>query len=207
MEVRIIGSGGNEPPPMNSETARDYVQRLAIHKARYGLEIAADAIALGADTIVSLQGEIMGKPNDAEDAVRMLKALCGKPHKVITGVAVIDAASGECATSAKASDVYMRRYSDDEIAAYVASGEPFDKAGAYAAQDEVFSPAERIKGCYLNVIGLPLCDVLTLLERIGAYAALKPDWKIPDGCPDCALWAVKGIDERYANDTEQVRRA
>ena len=77
----------------------------------------------------------------------------------------------------------MRRYSDAEIAAYVATGEPYDKAGAYAAQDETFSPAERIEGCYLNVIGLPLCDVLLLLERIGARAALKPEWEIPDGCP------------------------
>ena len=207
MEVRIVGIGGDEPPPMNGEAARDYVRRLALQKARYALKSAANAIVLGADTTVSLRGEIMGKPTNADDAVRMLKALCGKPHKVITGVAVIDAASGEWATTARSSDVHMRRYSDAEIAAYVATGEPYDKAGAYAAQDETFSPAERIEGCYLNVIGLPLCDVLLLLERIGARAALKPEWEIPDGCPDCARWAVDGRHSRYPNVIEQVGKA
>ena len=85
----------------------------------------------------------------------------------------MDAATGLCSTAVKTSKVFMRDYSDAEIAAYVESGEPFDKAGGYAAQDETFRPAEGIEGCYPNVVGLPICDVLTLLERIGAPARFK----------------------------------
>ena len=110
---------------------------------------------------------------------------------MITGIALMDTATGICSTSAKASKVYMRDYSAEEIAAYVESGEPFDKAGAYAAQDETFRPASQIEGCYPNVIGLPVCDVLTLLERIGVPSCFRQGWRIPPGCPDCDYWVGK----------------
>ena len=107
---------------------------------------------LAADTQVVLDGESLGKPADGADAVRMLGALRGREHTVITGVTLLDAGPGRMRTSVRPSDVTMRRYSDAEIWAYVATGDPFDKAGAYAVQDVEFRPA-TVRGCYLNVVG------------------------------------------------------
>ena len=148
MQIRIFGSGDDEPPPDKSETPKAYAQRLALLKARRGIATGADDLVLGADTSVVLSGQIFGKPADAAEAVSVLKRLRGRPHEVITGVALIDALSGAELTSAKVSRVHMREFSDDEISAYVRTGEPFDKAGAYAVQDERFRPADRVEGCY-----------------------------------------------------------
>lgn len=186
-----MGSGDNEPDPGENESPRLYVQRLALYKAKYAINLTKNDIVLGADTSVVIENDILGKPKDGAEAVRMLVQLRGRPHKVITGIALMDSATGICSTAAKASKVYMRDYSDEEIAAYVESGEPFDKAGAYAAQDETFRPASQIEGCYPNVIGLPICDVLTLLERIGVPSCFRRGWRIPPGCPDCDYWVGK----------------
>lgn len=192
--VRIAGSGDDEDAPRPGEPAQAYVQRLALAKARHALAAhsanARSALILGADTAVAIDSAILGKPADQADAARMLKLLRGRPHRVVSGIALIDAAAGRHATAARATIVHMRPYADAEIAAYIASGEPYDKAGAYAAQDTEFNPAARIDGCYLNVIGLPLCDVLRLLADFDAPTRLKPDWRIPDGCPDCAQWSA-----------------
>ena len=192
--ARIVGSGDDEDAPRPGEPAHAYVQRLALAKARHALAAhapnAASALILGADTAVAINSAILGKPVDQAHAARMLKLLRGRPHRVVSGIALIDAATGRHATAARASAVHMRRYTDAEIAAYIASAQPYDKAGAYAAQDAAFNPAARIDGCYLNVIGLPLCDVLRLLADFGAPARIKPDWRIPHGCPDCAQWTA-----------------
>ena len=188
MPIRITGSGDNEPEPNQDESPQMYVQRLALHKARYAFALTKDDIVLGADTSVTIDGDILGKPKDAAHAVQMLERLRGRRHGVITGIALMDAATGICSTSFRISLVYMRDYSDDEIAAYVESGEPFDKAGAYAIQDEKFRPAESIDGCYLNIVGLPVCEVLVLLARIGAPATLRRGWTVPPGCPVCDTW-------------------
>ena len=190
MHVQIAGSGDYEPPPNVGESPQVYVQRLALLKARQALKDVADAIVLGADTSVVIDGDIFGKPADADEAVWMLKRLKGRSHEVVTGTALMDAATGICSTSAKASRIFMRDYADEEIDAYIESGEPFDKAGAYAVQDDKFRPAERIEGCYLNTVGLPLCDLLTLLKRIGAPVTFRKDYVIPPGCPDCDYWKV-----------------
>ena len=204
--ARIVGSGDDEDAPRPGEPAHAYVQRLALAKARHALAAtdARSALILGADTAVAIDRAILGKPVDQSDAARMLKLLRGRPHRVVSGIALIDAAAGKRSTAARASVVHMRHYADAEIAAYIASGEPYDKAGAYAAQDTDFNPASRIDGCYLNVIGLPLCDVLRLLADFGAPARIKPDWRIPDGCPDCAQWtapthAAQSPPNRLAN--------
>lgn len=189
MPVRIVGSGDDEPPPDKDESPRMYVQRLAVRKAKHALRETDSDIVLGADTSVVLDSDIFGKPVDASDAAGMLQRLRDRAHDVITGVAVMDAATGVCATAAKTSTVFMRDYSDEEIAAYIKSGEPFDKAGAYAAQDKTFMPATGIEGCYPNVVGLPICDVLTLLERIGAPTIFRRGWEIPPGCEDCDYWS------------------
>lgn len=124
-----------------------------------------DEVVVAADTLVVTDGHILGKPADADDARRMLRRLRDRDHHVLTGVSLI-AASREWA-GAVDTRVVMRRYSDAEIETYVERGEPFDKAGAYAIQDRQFRPVERVEGCYLNVVGLPLCAVAAGLTTFG----------------------------------------
>lgn len=199
MPLRIVASGDDEPEPLDNESPRMYVQRMALHKAKYALNRTDRDIVLGADTSVAIDNDILGKPVDARQAAQMLEQLRGRPHEVVTGVALMDAETGICTTSAKTSKVYMRMYSDEEISSYIASGEPFDKAGAYAAQDETFRPANQIEGCYPNVIGLPLCEVLTLLDRIGVPTTFKRGWTISPGCPECDYWSEVTAGMREAS--------
>jgi len=148
--------------PRESEVPRDYVRRLAEEKAR---AVAADAseVVLAADTTVVLGGEIMGKPVDAADAIRMLRALAGQKHTVITGVFLKrgDSAAGDVAST----EVWVAPMSDEEIAEYVASGEPMDKAGAYAIQGLASRFIERIDGSYSNVVGLPIALTYRMLHE------------------------------------------
>ncbi len=120
---------------------------------------------LGADTTVTLDNMILGKPADAADATRMLRLLSGRTHRVITGVAVVTAEGVEVAAEVTA--VRFLTLSDAEIADYVASGEPMDKAGAYAIQGRAARWIPRIEGCYFNVVGLPLALVSAMLETTG----------------------------------------
>jgi septum formation protein len=119
-------------------------------------------VVLGADTTVTLDKTILGKPEDAADAARMLRMLSGRTHRVITGVAVVTAERTEVAAEVTA--VKFLALSDDEIAAYIATGEPMDKAGAYAIQGRAAKWIPRIEGDYFNVVGLPIALVSTLLE-------------------------------------------
>ena len=198
LPLRIVGSGDDEPDPSAGESPRLYVQRLALRKAKFATKMTRDDIVLGADTSVAIDDAILGKPASADEAVQMLQLLRGRMHEVVTGIAILDDETGICSTSARASKVYMRQYSDNEIARYVESGEPFDKAGAYAAQDALFKPAERIDGCYANVIGLPVCDVLTLLDRIGVPTTFRPGWQAYPGCADCDYWAAQTAEKKGA---------
>lgn len=153
------------------ETVRDdenpiaYVTRLAREKAEavYNELSAAEPgiVVLGADTTVTLDHHILGKPESAEDAARMLRLLSGRTHRVITGVSLISA--GQTQTAAEVTAVQFLSLSDAEIAAYVATGEPNDKAGAYAIQGLAARWIPRIDGCYFNVVGLPISLVSTLL--------------------------------------------
>ena len=120
-------------------------------------------VVLGADTTVTLDGHILAKPEDAADAARMLRLLSGRTHRVITGVALATAKGVEVA--AEVTGVQFRRLSDEEIAAYVATGEPMDKAGAYGIQGLAAKWIPRVEGCYFNVVGLPLALVATMLEE------------------------------------------
>lgn len=144
-----------------------YVTRLAREKAqavyaRLGAQ-SADVVVLGADTtVVAPNGEILGKPADDADAARMLRLLAGATHQVVTGVAVVSSARVEVAS--EVTQVTVLTISDEEIAAYVATGEPMDKAGAYAIQGRAARWIPRIQGCYFNVVGLPLALVSTMLE-------------------------------------------
>ena len=155
--------------PRNGETARDYTIRLSQEKARAVLDIAqnsvvGDALVLAADTTVADGDTILGKPIDDAAARSMLRQLRGRTHQVYTALTVINAATDQGVTEVSATDVPMRDYSDDEIEAYIASGDPFDKAGSYAIQNADFNPVPVLSGCYANVMGLPLCHVIRALR-------------------------------------------
>ncbi len=126
-------------------------------------------VVLGADTTVTVDGQILAKPEDAEDAKRMLRLLSGQTHRVITGVAVVTATRAEVA--AEVTGVRFVTMSEAEIAAYVATGEPMDKAGAYGIQGRAARWIPRVEGCYFNVVGLPLALVTTMLEALGVRPA------------------------------------
>ena len=142
---------------------------LALAKARVvALEVApGPALVLGADTEVVLDGRLLGKPRDAAHAVEMLELLRGRAHEVITGLAVVDAATGREEAQSVTSRVRMGDYSAAEIEAYVATGEPFDKAGGYAVQGEGGRLVREVEGCFTNVVGLPVEATRRLLARWG----------------------------------------
>jgi len=148
------------------ETPAAMVERLARVKAQ-AVPLREDELLIAADTTVELEGEVLGKPAGEADARRMLEALRGRPHAVHTGIVLRrgDRLQSEIVTTV----VVMRPYGEPELAAYLASGSPMDKAGAYGIQDEPFAPVERIEGCYLNVMGLPLCHLARVLRawRVG----------------------------------------
>jgi septum formation protein len=155
------------------EDAIRFATRLAREKAaevfgrrQAAAGIAEPAIVLGADTVVVCDGEVMGKPSDAADAERMLLLLSGRTHHVVTGVAVIwgTGSSPAVEVAAEQTQVTMRTLSPGEVSRYVATGEPMDKAGAYAIQGYAGRWIPRINGCYFNVVGLPLALVAALLE-------------------------------------------
>jgi 23S rRNA (uracil1939-C5)-methyltransferase len=177
-----------EPAARPNEDPVDVAVERALTKARASAALRQSGTILGADTVVDLDGEVLGKPLDADDARRMLMMLRNREHRVITGIALIDATTCDERTSFRSSRVLMRDYSDDEIDSYIASGNPFDKAGSYAVQDEIFSPASEVRGCYLNVVGLPVCTLLKEAERFGIR--LKPTsnlaWPELSHCPECA---------------------
>lgn len=154
--------------PHPGETPEELVQRLSLAKVERGVRAYPDSIVVAADTDVSIDGVILGKPLDEHDAVRMLKLLRGRSHVVFTGLAVAQANRLEQYVAT--TTVWMRDYPDDEIAAYVGTGDPLDKAAAYAIQHPIFHPVERIEGCYANVMGLPLCRAYLGLREFGAEA-------------------------------------
>jgi septum formation protein len=137
----------------------------AVDAATSGAIDISSLAVLGADTTVTLDGQILGKPEDPDDAARILRMLSGRSHRVVTGVALVTQAAVEVAAEVTA--VQFLTLSDEEIAAYVASGEPMDKAGAYGIQGQAARWIPRVEGCYFNVMGLPLALVATMLESRG----------------------------------------
>ena len=155
--------------PFPGEDPIAYVTRLAREKAQNvfaqratDAESARNLAVLGADTTVTLDKAILGKPEDAADAARMLGLLSGRTHRVMTGVALVTAEGAQVAAEVTA--VRFLTLSEEEISAYIATGEPMDKAGAYAIQGLAARWIPRIEGCYFNVVGLPIALVSTLLE-------------------------------------------
>jgi septum formation protein len=161
------------------EAPRAYVLRLAEGKARaVADQIPTGSLVIAADTTVADGLDILGKPEDQQQAMAMLTRLRGHLHQVYTAVAVLRAADGMLLLDNCATDVPMRDYSQAEIATYVATGDPLDKAGAYAIQHDGFHPVDHLEGCYANVVGLPLCHLTRLLRRLN----VEPQGNVPAAC-------------------------
>jgi septum formation protein len=165
--------------PRPGEEPRSYVSRLARDKARAAAShVPPGSLVIAADTTVADGELIMGKPADEEEAVEMLQRLRGHVHQVFTAIAMLRMADDAWIMELCATDVPMRSCTDAEIRAYVATGDPLDKAGAYAIQHAGFHPVESLQGCYANVVGLPLCHLTRGLSRLGV--ASQAD--VPAGC-------------------------
>jgi septum formation protein len=152
--------------PLPGEAAPAYVLRLAERKARAASNAGANGLVLAADTTVADERGILGKPRHTAEAQEMLRRLCGQTHQVFTGLAVLDTSNGHLITDLCVTDVPMRLYTEDEMQVYIASGDPLDKAGAYAIQHTGFHPVDKLEGCYANVMGLPLCHLVRTLRSL-----------------------------------------
>lgn len=153
-----------------NETPVDLVRRIASDKALHGGEMISlssisNAWIIAADTIVVDGDQIIGKPKGEKDAARVLKKLRGKTHQVLSGIALYNPGGSDPQIEVVCSEVEMREYTEDEIQAYIASGDPLDKAGAYAIQNQDFDPAPGFQDCFANVMGLPLCHLAVLLRK------------------------------------------
>jgi septum formation protein len=161
------------------ESPANYVLRLAEAKARASLANAEQALVIvAADTTVVFDGTIYGKPQDAADAVQMLKRLRARTHQVYTGLAALKTSTGQLLTDLCVTNVPIRNYTDAAIEAYVQSGDPLDKAGAYAIQHPQFQPVESMSGCFASVMGLPMCHLMRLLEQMD----ISPNANVPANC-------------------------
>lgn len=162
-EFEVLPAKGEETAP-EGLTPDKLVEQLALQKAKEVFALRKDCTVIGADTVVVLDGHVLGKPRDGEDAVAMLTALSGRSHEVYTGMAVLSGA--QVLTHAECTRVEFRPLSEAEIRAYVATGEPLDKAGAYGIQGKACVFIRGIAGDYYNVVGLPVCALHTLLAQV-----------------------------------------
>ena len=148
------------------ESPEDAALRLAIEKASEVARQFQEGLVIGADTVVVVDGRQLGKPKDVDDARNMLSLLSGRSHTVITGMAVIDAKTLEQKTALVKTTVRFKPISDEEINAYIATGDPMDKAGAYGIQGRAAAFIDGIEGCYSNVVGLPLSELMDILKTL-----------------------------------------
>jgi MAF protein len=175
------------------EAPADYVQRLAIAKARAAAAKAhGEQLVIGSDTTVVLDDQILGKPIDGDDATRMLRLLRGRTHQVFTGVALLRLTDDSIRAEVCVTDVPMRAYTDEEIARYVATGDPLDKAGAYAIQHRDFNPVASMAGCFASVMGLPLCHVTRLLRELDIPTKVN----VPAACQEMLAYQCP-VFEKY----------
>lgn len=179
--LRQIGMPFEVTPPDVDESRYSFeadpagtAERLALAKARSAAGRpdvrGRNCVVLGADTVVLFDGRILGKPEDAEDAYAMLRKLTGRSHRVLTGFALLDAGTNRSVTGHEWTTVCMRDCTDEEIRAYVDTGEPLDKAGSYGAHALGAGLITRVEGCFYNVIGLPLARLLVTLKDFDGSA-------------------------------------
>lgn len=173
------------------------LERLGEHLARRKAcaawsdleERGCDGLVLASDTTVLFDGRSLPKPADADEAVTMLRMLRGRDHVVVTGVALAGPGEEMIRSASTSTHVRMRDYTDEELHAYVASGDPLDKAGAYSIQHNGFRPVASFSGCYLGVVGLPVCIVVALLGRT-AHPSINIMQSAPPGMPRC-IWSPR----------------
>jgi MAF protein len=168
----IIRSSNVDERQLDGELPADMVVRLSRVKAESIGDVRHDELVIAADTVVALDGQVLGKPVGPDEATHMLRLLRGRLHNVYSGICAWHPASGRLVSELSNSAVWMRDYTDDEIARYVDSGDPLDKAGAYAIQHPGFDPVTRVEGCWLSVMGFPLCHLGRALAQFGV--ALNP---------------------------------
>ncbi len=179
-----VEPSGVEEPVLEGVSPRDAAEGLALAKAALVASRRDSGLVVGADTVVVLGERVLGKPADGGEAAEMLRALSGRTHQVITGVAVANAATGRAVSDAVVTAVTFAVLSEDIIARYVATGEPLDKAGAYGIQGFGSLLIERIEGCYFNVVGLPLRRLAELLGELGFDAfRMTGGWELPIDAP------------------------
>jgi septum formation protein len=193
-EYDILSAQVDETP-LTGEDGLEYVQRMANYKATTAaIQAGAEGVFIGADTTVIYPqvGEtpvILGKPDNPGEALEMLRCLRGGTHQVHTAIFILNSQNGATWSDLCTTYVTMRNYSDGEIKEYIASGDPMDKAGAYAIQHDEFHPVEKLGGCFANVMGLPLCH----LTRSLAHFGVVPQMDIPRACQaetgyDCPVY-------------------
>lgn len=164
----VVLSSAVDETPIPGEDPQDLVQRLATAKAELvAARAVGPAIVIAADTVVTLEGAILGKPRTTQDARQMLEKLSGRTHSVLTGVTLIRLPDAERRRFVEVTQVHFAALSDPDIVRYLSSGEPFDKAGAYAIQGMAGRFVPRIDGCYFNVVGLPLARLCRELDALG----------------------------------------
>jgi septum formation protein len=193
-EYDILSAQVDETP-LAGEDGIEYVKRLAMSKAvTAASQTGVDGVIIAADTsvidsLVSGKTKILGKPRDPDEATEMLRDLRGHTHQVHTAITILHSQDGTMRSDLCTTDVRMRNYSDEEIEDYVATGDPMDKAGAYAIQHSGFHPVEQLDGCFANVMGLPLCH----LTRTLSHFEITPKGDIPHACQaaigyDCPVY-------------------
>jgi MAF protein len=175
------------------EAAQAYVLRLAEGKAQAARPLMAepvpdDMLIVAADTAVVVDSDILGKPVDVSDAQAMLSRLRSRSHQVLTGLAGLRVGDGTLETDVCTTQVQMRDYTDSEMEDYIATGDPFDKAGAYAIQHRGFNPVAELVGCRANVAGLPVCRLIRLVERLGFNASVHPAFACNETAGDCPVF-------------------
>jgi MAF protein len=184
--------------PLTGESPKEYVLRLAESKVRTAATYAPpEAIIIAADTTVVDGDSILGKPRDAAEAELMLLQLRGHTHQVFTALAVMLTDDQRLRLDCCTTNVTMRNYTDEEIQAYIATGDPLDKAGAYAIQHSGFKPVVGMNECYANVVGLPLCHLIRTLRSFG----IRPPTDVPRSC-QMSLGYQCPVFEQILQETE-----
>ena len=169
-----VTSSDIDETPLKDESPVIYVKRMASQKCEKAAQETDGLFIVASDTTVALDGKILGKPIDQEDARSMLRALRAKTHQVYTAISIFQSGSTSEIIECCVADVPMRPYTDEEIEMYILSGDPFDKAGAYAIQNREFHPVEQFSGCFACVMGLPLCHLSRHLIKLGMEFSENP---------------------------------
>lgn len=178
MPYRIQAADVDESSVDHSDPAMNVAQTASLKSAYVSKRSGLNKVIIGADTTVALDGRMLNKPANELEAKEMLMALRGRTHQVHTGISLVDNATGRSVVDVCTVDVPMRRYDAFEVDAYISTGDPLDKAGAYAIQHPDFQPVEGLSGCFAAVVGLPLCHLVRSLRHLGTTV----DADVPAAC-------------------------